>query len=279
MAAETHAQATAVMLPVLDLLNHHHSARMTWLRERDRLTFQTDKALLSGEQIFNTYGPKGNEELLLGYGFIVDDNPADSVAVAVTLPSDGSTRGEIVRKVLSSCGLLRPRYMIRSSEGKGIGSVPEDVLAVIAISTAPIGLLDDLHARSISRSMSVLGYLEADLTSPDPDLGRCESKLGDRMYPETSPGAGAGASASASASPSPAESISSSIKASNVLLRQKALEDAREHLFPGAPRAAAALNRSAMYHRVASLGILIRMLRSKYARVLAAGEHAETRLR
>jgi len=28
-------------------------------------------------QVFNNYGPKGNEELLRGYGFCLVDNPVD----------------------------------------------------------------------------------------------------------------------------------------------------------------------------------------------------------
>jgi hypothetical protein len=43
----------------------------------------------SGEQAFNTYGPKPNEELLLGYGFVSHRNPADIVALKLPPPPDG----------------------------------------------------------------------------------------------------------------------------------------------------------------------------------------------
>lgn len=39
-------------------------------------------------QVFNTYGAKSNEELLLGYGFVLPDssNPADILALKLSLP-------------------------------------------------------------------------------------------------------------------------------------------------------------------------------------------------
>ncbi|KAF2401001.1 hypothetical protein EJ06DRAFT_416126 [Trichodelitschia bisporula] len=39
-----------------------------------------------GEEICNNYAPKGNEELLMGYGFCIMDNPCDQVAISLSEP-------------------------------------------------------------------------------------------------------------------------------------------------------------------------------------------------
>lgn len=38
------------------------------------------------EELFNNYGQKGNEELLLAYGFAIENNPADSAALKIKIP-------------------------------------------------------------------------------------------------------------------------------------------------------------------------------------------------
>lgn len=50
------------------------------------LTFARLKCLcLQGAQPFSNYGYKSNEELILGYGFILDNNPADFVNISLGL--------------------------------------------------------------------------------------------------------------------------------------------------------------------------------------------------
>ncbi len=51
-----------VLIPGLDLLNHHPSSRVAWLWDASACTIKTDE-LLSGEaEVPNNYGPKSNEE-------------------------------------------------------------------------------------------------------------------------------------------------------------------------------------------------------------------------
>jgi len=38
------------------------------LLERQRVYYQAGSAIAAGSQVFNNYGAKGNEELLMGYG-------------------------------------------------------------------------------------------------------------------------------------------------------------------------------------------------------------------
>lgn len=78
----------AMLLPVIDLLNHKPAAKVTWEVRGDRFLFTGDEKAVVGEQVFNNYGAKGNEELLLAYGFCLPDNKADSVALKVKVPPE-----------------------------------------------------------------------------------------------------------------------------------------------------------------------------------------------
>lgn len=75
----------AMLLPVIDLLNHDTSARVNWSYEtaasRGYFSLQLLGPLEAGKEVFNNYGAKGNEELLMGYGFVIPENPNDSVAL------------------------------------------------------------------------------------------------------------------------------------------------------------------------------------------------------
>lgn len=78
--------ATPILFPSVDSLNHNPTSKVLWLKETDRLTLVTEQDILGNTQCFNNYGPKSNEELLLGYGFVIPDNPADLLAVKLGKP-------------------------------------------------------------------------------------------------------------------------------------------------------------------------------------------------
>ena len=77
-------KAVMCMGPVWDLLDHDRAARSTWRYDQD-----ADEFVLHAEQppqtnhdsntntCFANYGPKGNGELLCGYGFCLDKNEDD----------------------------------------------------------------------------------------------------------------------------------------------------------------------------------------------------------
>lgn len=74
-----------MLLPVVDLLNHNPKTKVQWSGTDGGFLFQSDDAS-SGEELFNNYGQKGNEELLLAYGFAIENNPADSAALKIKIP-------------------------------------------------------------------------------------------------------------------------------------------------------------------------------------------------
>lgn len=72
------------MVPFWDMLNHVSPERATVaLRhdpERARLEMVTVRRAAAGEEVFNTYGPLGNGELLRRYGFV------EAVRLLITPP-------------------------------------------------------------------------------------------------------------------------------------------------------------------------------------------------
>ncbi len=77
-----------VLFPLLDIANHNPTAKVEWFVDAQSpirtVSVKTDDSIKAGEQIFNNYAPKANTELLLGYGFMLDDN--DDVAVEFRVP-------------------------------------------------------------------------------------------------------------------------------------------------------------------------------------------------
>ena len=51
-----------VLIPVFDLANHEPSAKVLWDFTGDCCIFSTDTRVEAGSQVWNNYGPKGNEE-------------------------------------------------------------------------------------------------------------------------------------------------------------------------------------------------------------------------
>ena len=53
---------TPVLCPVFDVANHDPRAQVTWIIDEEGYTLFTADRYAPGAQIFNNYGPKGNEE-------------------------------------------------------------------------------------------------------------------------------------------------------------------------------------------------------------------------
>lgn len=81
-------ESSIMLLPIIDLLNHDYTSRVEWSTNNNRsfiLTLLNDN-IEQDDELFNNYGPKGNEELLNGYGFVLEDNICDSVTLKIKLP-------------------------------------------------------------------------------------------------------------------------------------------------------------------------------------------------
>ncbi|CAK7901617.1 protein-lysine N-methyltransferase Efm1p [[Candida] anglica] len=78
-------QDEAMLLPIIDLLNHNMSAKVNWSATAEFFDFNSE-SIIKDSELFNNYGMKGNEELLLAYGFCIEKNVADSAALKIKVP-------------------------------------------------------------------------------------------------------------------------------------------------------------------------------------------------
>ncbi|KAG8215253.1 hypothetical protein J3R82DRAFT_8807 [Butyriboletus roseoflavus] len=87
-----------VLIPGVDLLNHKRRQPVSWIVSCQDAASDTvsivvhpktdsdfETASPHGEliEVFNNYGPKPNDELILGYGFSLPDNPDDTITLKV----------------------------------------------------------------------------------------------------------------------------------------------------------------------------------------------------
>ncbi|SCW00899.1 LAFE_0D00584g1_1 [Lachancea fermentati] len=80
----------AFLFPIVDLLNHGNGKKVKWLysKEKDSVAFSTSEKLNAKDELFNNYGDKSNEELLLGYGFCLEKNDFDESTITLRLPAN-----------------------------------------------------------------------------------------------------------------------------------------------------------------------------------------------
>ncbi|KAG8897407.1 hypothetical protein FRB99_008167 [Tulasnella sp. 403] len=101
--------AHPVLLPIVDSLNHARGQPVTWLVEdspadstetstRDdslRISVVCGTDVPAGCEVFNNYGAKPNSELILGYGFALENNPDDTIVLQL---SGSPKKWEVGRK-------------------------------------------------------------------------------------------------------------------------------------------------------------------------------------
>lgn len=103
---------------------------VTWLTTSSpapSISLVTPRGVDSDAQVFNNYGPKPNEELLLGYGFVLPSNPDD--VVALRLGGLNSNLPETKRRILEKKGLdAGKRWVIKRD-----GEIARDLMEVLRI--------------------------------------------------------------------------------------------------------------------------------------------------
>lgn len=82
-------EGLSMLIPVVDSLNHVPTTPVLWNCSKDSgFTFSVCGNVAEGHEIFNNYGPKSNEELLLGYGFCSEETrPFDFVMLKLAFPA------------------------------------------------------------------------------------------------------------------------------------------------------------------------------------------------
>jgi hypothetical protein len=102
---------------------------ITWLTSSDPRTISlvAPSPIDSDVQVYNNYGPKPNEELLLGYGFVLNPNPDD--VLPLRLGGIGSNVSANKKARLTSKSLdAGKRWIIKRN-----GEIPRDLMEVLRI--------------------------------------------------------------------------------------------------------------------------------------------------
>jgi len=76
-----------------DMLNHKRPNETSWTFDdtRNAFTITTTKRILKGGQIFDSYGRKCNSRYFVNYGFSLDNNEDNQVALFFCVPKDDPT--------------------------------------------------------------------------------------------------------------------------------------------------------------------------------------------
>jgi hypothetical protein len=84
----TEESSSGVLLPFFDLLNHRHGQPIEWNSNSTHVEFATPCAVKSGDEVYNNYGGRPNEELIFSYGFCIHPNAMDAVSLVLACKTD-----------------------------------------------------------------------------------------------------------------------------------------------------------------------------------------------
>ncbi|KAJ7044668.1 SET domain protein [Mycena alexandri] len=82
-----------ILLPGVDSLNHRRAEPVSWVQSYlgtgpvpepgSSISLVLHNPTPAGTELFNNYGAKPNSELILGYGFVIPDNPDDTIVLKI----------------------------------------------------------------------------------------------------------------------------------------------------------------------------------------------------
>ncbi|KAJ1942008.1 hypothetical protein GGF37_003296 [Kickxella alabastrina] len=122
---EQHTSSIEVLLPLLDMLNHLPKRKVSWVSTNGGVEFVTGAVMEKGDQVFNNYGPKSNEELMVGYGFCVPENPFSYFHIKLNYRED--PQYEMKRELLVAAGIDSCDHFIQA------GELPHDLLPMLRV--------------------------------------------------------------------------------------------------------------------------------------------------
>ncbi len=72
------------------MLNHRRPKQTSWMYsdEKEGFVIESDEDIERNDQVYDSYGRKCNSRFLLNYGFIVEENDANEVAVTIFINRD-----------------------------------------------------------------------------------------------------------------------------------------------------------------------------------------------
>ncbi|KEI38998.1 uncharacterized protein L969DRAFT_88387 [Mixia osmundae IAM 14324] len=163
--------STPVLFPGVDAFNHQQARKVTWQTSSasGRFNLVQDEPTAAGQQVFNNYGPKSNEEFLLGYGFIIPNNPDDHMVLKLAPPRLAPGHAEPKRSlesVLQACQLTELRHLVRRD-----GVIPDALLAQVRLM---ISLHDAEDGRTLEGRLQTQSASAGEYISLDNELNMIE---------------------------------------------------------------------------------------------------------
>lgn len=112
---------SVILLPIIDLLNHKPKSKVYWngnINNEKNFKFtklikdykiEVDSNDNNDLQIYNNYGPKGNEELFMGYGFTIKDNEFDTLLLSLNISQKlNDLQNDTTNKLIKNFNLFLP---------------------------------------------------------------------------------------------------------------------------------------------------------------------------
>ena len=97
-----------VAIPLVDMLNHSFTNSLgnaSFNHESRRVQLISTRNSNKGDELTITYGPHSNAELLLFYGFAINDNPYDTLELVMEAPEEDPAVSLLKMSLLASFGL------------------------------------------------------------------------------------------------------------------------------------------------------------------------------
>lgn len=80
----------AFLYPIVDFLNHKNNTSVLWkyCKETHQINFFNKEKLIKEDQLFNNYGNKSNEDLIMEYGFLLENNTFNRTSITLKLDTE-----------------------------------------------------------------------------------------------------------------------------------------------------------------------------------------------
>ncbi|CAK9088408.1 unnamed protein product [Durusdinium trenchii] len=82
---EEESDGEGVLVPFMDFTNHRSGTKIVWQADVEKVSFITNEGVPAAAEVFNHYGDKSNEDLMLIHGFALLDNLYDTYGLWLTV--------------------------------------------------------------------------------------------------------------------------------------------------------------------------------------------------
>eukprot|EP00434_Breviolum_minutum_P035186 symbB.v1.2.031140.t1/scaffold3582.1/size53800/3 len=97
---EEESDGEGALVPFMDFTNHRSGTKIVWRADADKVTFVSKEGVDVKAEVFNNYGDKSNEDLMLIHGFALLDNVHDTYGLWLTVQVSDQRRARKRRRAL-----------------------------------------------------------------------------------------------------------------------------------------------------------------------------------